>query len=78
MFSDRQLLIDVFQKQQRICPFMDVVGSLDGVGAQRPEVKKLANGVIVKHNSSTREPQVSGSWEYPTPILLEAAFPQCT
>jgi hypothetical protein len=26
MFSDRQFLIDVFQKQQRVCPLVDVIG----------------------------------------------------
>jgi len=61
MFSDRQFLIDVFQKQQRICPLLDVIGLLNGVGAKRPKVKKLGNGVTLKHNSSTRERRVSDS-----------------
>jgi hypothetical protein len=78
MFSDRQFLIDAFQKQQRVCPFVDIIGRLDGVGAKRPEIKKLINGVILKHNSSTGERRVSGSRECPIPVLLEAAFPQCT
>ena len=50
MLSDRQFLIDEVQKQQRICPFPDVIGLLNGVGAKRPELKKLVNRVTFKHN----------------------------
>jgi hypothetical protein len=34
MFSDRQLAIDVFHKQQRIRPFLEVIGLLNGVCAK--------------------------------------------
>jgi hypothetical protein len=42
-FSDPQLLINVFQEQQRVCPLLDVIGQLDGVSAKRPEIKKLVD-----------------------------------
>jgi hypothetical protein len=33
---------------------------LNGVGAKRPELKKLVNRVNFKHNPSTKERRVSG------------------
>jgi hypothetical protein len=38
------------QKQERICPFLHVIGSLKDVGAEGAKVEKLFGCVNIGHN----------------------------